>query len=100
MAKKKIFFKSLNGYINDLFGGEHFFTLFSEVFSLFGLKKLICWQEDMKIKEKHSFLLPIQIQLLEIENPKNPKSDYPLLHSLSEKKWPFSLYRHTVWALK
>jgi hypothetical protein len=68
--------------------GEHFFSPFCD-FLFVGSRKLISKREDMKIIKKCLFyfgltiFLPIQIQLLDIEDPKNPKIDSPLICTLS-----------------
>jgi hypothetical protein len=55
-------------------------------FSLLGAQKLVSGKEDIKIK-KNAFsnfvFLPIQIESIEIENPKNPKIDSPYCRLLS-----------------
>jgi hypothetical protein len=66
----------LNTHI-DQFEGKNLLAIFSEFFFFSGQKKLIPGQEDMKIKKNFFYfgfiiLLPIQIQLLDIENPKYP----------------------------
>jgi hypothetical protein len=65
---------------------QNFWALFSDVFSFFLPRKLISRKEDMQIIKKRFFYfglripLPIQIQLLDIENPKKSKTRLHLMH--------------------